>query len=99
MEFHNEKPKCTFAVPDKITVRQQLAYYSAAASVEKSLFLEHSWEAAKQLIIPQSWKCEIMPELNASLDDLTSPQVADVILWAGMKIREHLSEYESVPKN
>ena len=99
MEFTKEKPDCTFALPDKITVRQQLAYFSASSSVDQAQFLERSWEGAKAIIIPQSWKCAIMPDMNANLDDLTDPAVADVILWAGMRVREHMNGLEALPKN
>lgn len=99
MEFRNEKPKCVFAVPEKITVRQQLAYYSAAGTVDKNMILENSWSAAKQIIVPQSWKCEVMPDINASLEELTSPLATEVILWAGAKVREYLSDFENLPKN
>ena len=99
MEFTKEKPDCTFALPDKITVRQQLAYFSASSSVDQAQFLERSWEGAKAIIIPQSWKCAIMPDINADLDDLTDPAVADVILWAGMRVREHMNGLEALPKN
>ena len=99
MEFKKEEPECTFAVPEKVTVRQQLAYISASSSVDQSQFLEKTWEAAKAIIIPQSWRCPIMPELGADLDTLTDPKIADLILWVGMQVREHMNSLESVPKN
>ena len=77
MEFTKEKPDCTFALPDKITVRQQLAYFSASSSVDQAQFLERSWEGAKAIIIPQSWKCAIMPDMNADLDDLIDRNTLD----------------------
>lgn len=98
MEFRNEKPECEFAVPDKVTVRQQLAYISASSTADPERFLEKSWEAAKQIIVPQSWKCPVM-ELGTDIDSATDPQVTDVILWAGMKVREHMNGLEAVPKN
>lgn len=99
MEFTRVEPDCTFALPDKITVRQQLAYISASSSVDQSQFLEKTWEGAKAMIIPQSWRCEIMPDMGADLDTLTDPKIADVILWVGMQVREHINSLESVPKN
>lgn len=99
MEFTNEKPKCNFALPDKPTVRQMLEYFSASAGVEQSKFLERNWEGAKALIIPASWKCEVMPELDADLGNLTDPTAADVIIWAGMQVREYMNDLERIPKN
>lgn len=99
MEFVRENPECKFAVPDKVTVRQQLAYYSAASSVDQSMFLERSWEGAKTIIIPQSWKCDVMPDLNASLDDMTDPQATEIILWAGIRVRDHINGLEVIAKN
>jgi hypothetical protein len=98
MEFQREKPDCKFEVPEKITVRMQLAYYSAASSIEQDKLLERSWEAAKQIIIPASWRCELV-KLDSDLDELTDPQATDIILWAGMRVRDCMNELERIPKN
>lgn len=99
MEFTKEKPDCKFSVPDKPTVRQMLEYFSASAGVEQNKFLERAWEGAKTLIIRGSWKCEVLPEVDADLDTLTNPSAADVILWAGMRVREYMDELDRLPKN
>lgn len=98
MEFHLEKPKCTFEVPDKPTVRQQLGYFSASATIDGDKFLENAWTAAKSMIIAPSWKCEVMP-LDADLDKVTDPRATEVILWAGMKVREYMNGLDQLPKN
>ena len=98
MEFKREKPDCEFVLPDKVTVRQQLAYYSAASTIEPEKFLERSWEAAKQIIVPLSWKCEVT-KMDANLDEITDPQAAEIILWAGLKVRDYINGLESIPKN
>lgn len=99
MEFTKEKPECKFALPDNPTVRQQLTYFSLSATADNEKFLEQSWQGAKAVILPASWKCKVIPDLDVDLDTLTDPQATEVILWVGMEVRKFMNELERLPKN
>jgi len=97
MEYKNDELSARFTVPDKLTVRQQLQYYSTVAFSDKKDMVERSFEGAKLLI--DEWHCDLLPSLDDSLDEVTNPLVADVILWATRKVREHVSQLRELPKN
>ena len=94
MEFTRQNPSARFVVPDKITVRQQLAYFSAGMDAP---VLERYWQAAVPLI--SEWECPIFPDNKASLDDATNPQVTAILVWAGLQVKRHIDSMDDVPKN
>ena len=95
---HHERNDASFDLPDKITVRQQLAYFGAAASMPgtKEMFSRY-WDGAKQLI--QNWKCGLLPDLNTDLDEVTNPDVTSVIVWAALEVKRKMDALEELPKN
>ena len=95
MEFKQEGIR--FTVPDKITVRQQLAYFSIVTSIDESAALERRWEGAKYLI--GEWECELIPDKDVSLDDLYSLEETSILIWAGTQIVNHMNSLEETPKN
>lgn len=97
-EFVNQEHHCRFTLPDRPTVRQQLAYYAAtrAARAGHDEYAVY-WEGARALI--QTWDCPALPDPAASLDELTNPEQALVVLWAGLMVRAHINGLENVPKN
>lgn len=99
MEYKNERLGVTFSVPDKPTVRQQMAYYGAYgySPVDKDRPVR-MWEAALELI--EAWECENIPDPKAlDLDTETSPTAASVAIWAGSTVFVYMSDLDDVPKN
>lgn len=97
MKFERDDPKCVFEVPDRLTVRQQLEYFSGTAGAAGSQMLARFWAGALQLIT--EWECEILPDRNVSLDDITSPSQTEVIIWAGIQVKNFVSALDDMPKN
>lgn len=97
MEYKDEKRNISFMVPDKVTVRQQLAYYSGAALASGEDLFERLWFGARAVI--QNWQCQTVPDIGVDLDDLTDPAATDCLIWAAMRVREHMEKLEAVPKN
>jgi len=91
-----ERENCTFTVPDRPTVRQQLAWFSAASGKDPEDTMARYWEGAKQLI--ESWDCEIL-NLDDDIDQLTNPSQTTVIIWAGLQVMAHMNKLEDIPKN
>jgi len=97
---HHERtnPDAAFDLPDKITVRQQLAYFGAAISTQDNAdWLLRYWNGARQIIL--NWQCEIMPNLDFDPDDVTDPQVTNIIIWAALQVKQHMDALEELPKN
>lgn len=92
MEF--KRDECTFTIPDRPTVEQQLHYYSAPGD-ENTLL--RFWEMAKALI--QTWECSVLPDFKTDLSTLDSPTVTSVIIWAGIEVKKYMSELDDIPKN
>jgi len=97
MEYKNDKLSARFVVPDKITVRQQLAYFSLATSIESEKLVERLWAAGQPLIT--EWECASFPDLSLSLDQCDDPRVTDVIIWAALQIKGHINNLDKIPKN
>lgn len=95
MEF--KRDDCTFTIPDRPTVRQQLAWFGAAGGRDPSDVYDRYWEGAKQLI--QTWQCDALPDYKVSLDEISNPSQASVILWAGVAVWRFMNELEDIPKN
>lgn len=99
-EFKRVNPDCSFSLPDVITVRQQLAFFSQATYYNTKDLYERVWEAGKPLI--ENWICPALPnplDPEFDFDKVTDPDIAQVIVWAGQNIRLHLNGLKSVPKN
>lgn len=92
-----EREECTFEIPDRPTVRQQLLYFGAAGGVDKNDAMLRYWEGAKQLI--QKWDCKVMPDYKISLDDLTDTSPTQIIIWAGLEVLQFMNKLEDIPKN
>jgi len=96
MEITRQNPSARFTVPDKITVRQQLAYFSASVAPDRAM-LERYWLAAIPLI--NDWQCGILPDINTDLDSITDPHATQVIIWAGLEVKKHIDMLGEVSKN
>lgn len=97
MEFKNEILKTSFTIPDRPTVRQQMAYFSETARSVDRQHVERLWMAAQSLI--SNWKSEIMPDMKADLDATDNPKVTDVIIWASLQVKNHINSLDETPKN
>ncbi len=97
MEYKNDRLSARFVVPDKITVRQQLAFFSMATSVLSPDLVEKLWNAARVLIT--EWECPALPDMNTDLNECFDPQATDVIIWAALEVKAHINNLETIPKN
>lgn len=97
MEYKNEKLSARFVVPDNITVRQQLAYYSEVTASNSSTHIEKLWTGARALII--EWECLEFPDRDTDLNSVDNPHITDVIMWASLEVKRHINALEYVPKN
>jgi hypothetical protein len=95
MEYKNENLGVSFSLPETVTVRQQLAYYSEAALAFGDDLFPRLWAGAKTLI--QNWQCEDVP-LDTDLDASSNPKAAPVMIWAGMRVRDFIDGLEKVEK-
>ena len=96
MEY--KKDNVRFTLPDRPTVRQQLAYFGAVGDAKGADRFVRYWEGAKTLIV--DWECAAMPEIDKiDLDSLTNPSDVLVILFAGSQTAVYMSGLEDIPKN
>jgi hypothetical protein len=91
-----EKDGIKFSIPDRPTVRQQLAYISATTGIDSERHLERLWNGAKTLI--ESWECELF-KTDVNLDNVSNPKIAELILWASIQVRSYINGLEEIPKN
>lgn len=97
--YQNEVLGVSFDIPDKITVRQQLAYRSAAGYPMNGQLarLESLWLGALEVLT--GWQCAAIEKPNElNLDVETNPDVAAVITWAGVRALIHMNTLEEIPK-
>jgi len=95
-EFSNEV--VYFTVPTRPTVRQQLAYLGGAAILPGAEMFIRLWEGAVALI--DDWKCKTIPDINDfDLDNTDDLAATNIILWVGLRVREHMNKLDEVPKN
>ena len=95
MEFKSDD--CTFTVPDRPTVKQQLKWFGAAMGHDKADTWLRNWEGAKQLI--ESWKSDILPDYKIDLDTITDPSQRELIIWVGLEVVKLMNALEDIPKN
>lgn len=96
MRYEYQDGKCSFEIPDQPTVRQQMQYFGAIGSFDENYLLRW-WHGARLLI--QSWQCEAFPDKDADLDSVTNPAVTDMLIWASLRVREHMNSLEKLEKN
>lgn len=96
MKYESEELDVSFEIPDKPTVRQQLAYKAALATGGD--WISRGW--AGFLAIMQDWQCAKVPDVLAlDMDKETDPDIADIVIFVSGKTINHMSELERVPKN
>lgn len=98
MKYENEKLGCSFELPDKLTVRQQLAFWQRYADVgEDESTSVRNWEAGKPLI--GEWQCEALPDITISLDEMTGTHQARVVTWAGSQVTRFVLSLDELAPN
>jgi hypothetical protein len=40
-----------------------------------------------------------MPDHETNLDELTNPDITNVLVWAGVKVKEHIDSLDLLEKN
>lgn len=96
-ERSNEALGVSFRLPDRLTVRQQLAYYSARLADGQGDQFAALWRGALALV--EDWRCESLPDpRGADLDALYDPRITGVVLWTGTTVSAYVRELEAVPK-
>ena len=97
MEFSREKPSVKFSIPDRPTVRQQMAYYSAITNAKEGLsYFERLWHGTRVLIA--DWQCADFDK-DVDLESVDNPSILDVMIWASTQVRDHLNKIADIPKN
>ncbi len=114
MKFENEKLSATFTVPDRLTVRQWLAYMDAVGPFDAERYVR-AWRGAMQLIT--SCECPFWPEPDAEVvknldpkqallvklaidfDQVTDIRIGRVVQWIGGAVASHVAMLDEVPKN
>lgn len=95
MEF--KRDDCTFTVPDRPNVKQQMDYRSAVDFSDEQNHYFKFWKAALRLI--DSWQCELIPDYHVDAETLTNPKQATIMAWAGMEVVNFINSLDDVPKN
>lgn len=96
MEYKNEDLGVSFTLPDKLTVRKQMEYFSSAGLAHGKQLFERYWQGATAII--ENWQCDVM-KLDVNLDEATDPKVAQIIIWSGLRVREYIDSLNDLPKN
>lgn len=99
-ERANSKTKdlaeCSFTVPDRINVKQQLEFYSTIGGMIGPEYWLNMWQGAKLFI--QDWHCPLMPDVDTDLESIEDPEIAGVLIWASAQVNQHINGLKSLPK-
>ena len=95
--FEHDDPEIRFTVVDEPTVEQQLSFTSSMMSARMSdEFFMIQWTSIQPLIT--EWECEVLPDRNTHLSEVTDPSVTNVIIWACSKVSVFMNSLGEVPK-
>lgn len=98
--YENEALGISFEVPDRFTVREQLAFRAAVAEARGESSYVRYWTAAQAVAVIQEWVCELVPDPAAlDLDAAEDSRVADVVQWTANTVAGHMLKLETPPKN
>ncbi len=96
MKYDNPELGVSFTIPDKITVGEQLEYFSAREFTEPEERLIRLWDASKVLIA--DWQCKLIPDMDELKLESTDPQITKIVLWVIARSSNHMAGILSIPK-
>lgn len=97
-EYRNEALGARFTLPDRPSVRQQLAFYSEAGAIVRGPDLyERIWRGA--LTLMSDWECSALPDPHVDPETLTDQRAARVIMWAANVTLGHMNRLEELDPN
>ena len=90
--------KVRFALPEKPTVRQQLAFQAGQFSqLAEGGYMQNF---AGALAVMTGWECAALPDPHAlDIDKETSKAITDIVVFVAARTHGHFESLESVPKN
>ena len=96
--FEDAELGVSFDIPDRFTVREQLAFRGRMSElVGESGFVRY-WHAAQGVI--QNWQSADVPDMaGLDLDAIDSSRIADVVAWTANTVAGHMNSLEAAPKN
>lgn len=98
-ELANEELGVRFTVPERPTVRQQLAYKAAVAFSPRRPDVYERYFAGVATLADE-WECEAIPTPETlDMDEEDDPRVADIVFWACNALAAHMDSLEALPKN
>jgi hypothetical protein len=96
MRFDRAVPDVHFALPAHPTVKQQLEYFSRYVDTRNEPMYLRLWHSAQSLI--SEWECAALPDLHTDLDQITDPNAATAIMWAGNAVLSYMNDLDALPK-
>lgn len=97
-EYRSDALGVKFELPDRVTVRQQLAFRSRVAVVQPDEAFVAYWLAALGLL--SDWECERVPDPAAlNMDEAVEPAVADIVQYTANTAAAHMLALRHPGKN
>lgn len=97
MKIENTELGYTCNVPDRPTVRQQLAFFALVGDARGRDKFERYWEGAKAIVT--EWQCPALPDTDIDLDEISNPVQARIVLSVGLRILTYMNTLEDIPPN
>lgn len=95
-EYKNAELGVSFSVPDALTVRDQLKFYSAGQETDAS-WMEQMWRSA--LAVVTNWQCKTFPDPRVDLGKVTDVRITRIISWVGATVSKHVTKLETPHPN
>ena len=98
MHYEREDGSVSFNLKDNMSVRQQLAFRAKLSEAAEGGVFVRYWSAAP--LVVSGWQCELIPDMAAfDLDGSSDPRQAEIVIWTGNTIADHISRMETPSKN
>lgn len=98
MHYENEDTGTSFDIPDRITVRRQLAFRSRVAETAGEGNFTRYWLAAQTVM--ENWTCPLIDDPAAlDLDESDDRRVADIVVWVANTVAGHMIDLATPGKN
>ena len=93
----NDDLGVSFAVADRFTVREQLAFRSRIANATGEPAIIRYWLALPS--VATDWQCKLVPDpATLDLDTAEDAKVADIVQWSANALAGHMAGLETPPK-